>query len=336
MNPNSVTPNPRYTFQRNSLYYFRYTLPFDISKVVGKQGLRYSLRTGYIREAERKARKLAGTVETFISEIRHESHKTMNLSAQQLQDILKQYLLKVLEDDEDKRIENEYLTPDDIDEELEAIDYLKSDVREELACADYDGIQTYADTLLKEHEITPDKDSKIYKKLCREILKVHQRVLNIAEKRTIGDYSDEVISVPLSNPLDHRQPQKDEPKLSQVIPKFVSEFIKAGRWTEKTTAENEAVFELFKEIAGDLSINKYDHQAIRNYKETLGKLPANRNKIKKYRDKTIDQIISMPDVKPMAVNSINKNIRRLGQLFKWAVQNGYIERNIVEGMSLPV
>ena len=31
----------------------------------------------------------------------------------------------------------------------------------------------------------------------------------------------------------------------------------------------------------------------------------------------------------------NKNIRRLGQLFKWAVQNGYIERNIVEGMSLP-
>ena len=37
----------------------------------------------------------------------------------------------------------------------------------------------------------------------------------------------------------------------------------------------------------------------------------------------------------MAVNSVNKNIRRLGQLFKWAVQNGYIERNIVEGMSLP-
>ena len=43
----------------------------------------------------------------------------------------------------------------------------------------------------------------------------------------------------------------------------------------------------------------------------------------------------MPDVKPMAVNSVNKNIRRLGQLFKWAVQNDYIERNIVEGMSLP-
>ena len=335
MNPNSVTPNPRYTFQRNSLYYFRYTLPIDISTVVGKQGLRYSLRTGYIREAERRARKLAGTVETFISEIRHESHKTMNLSAQQLQSILNQYLLKVLEDDEDKRVVAEYLNPDDIDEELEAIDYLKSDLREELACADYDGISTYAETLLKEHEIKPDKDSKVYKKLCRELLKVHLQVLDIAKKRTVGDYSDEVISVPLSYPLDHRQPQKDEPKLSQVIPKFVSEFIKAGRWTEKTTTENEAIFQLFKEIAGDLPINKYDHQAIRNYKETLGKLPANRNKIEAYRSKTILEIIALPDVKPMAVNSVNKNIRRLGQLFKWAVQNGYIERNIVEGMSLP-
>jgi len=66
MTQSSVTPSPRYTFQRNSLYYFRYTLPPDISKVVGKQGLRYSLKTGYIKQAERKARRLAGTVEEFL------------------------------------------------------------------------------------------------------------------------------------------------------------------------------------------------------------------------------------------------------------------------------
>jgi site-specific recombinase XerD len=89
------------------------------------------------------------------------------------------------------------------------------------------------------------------------------------------------------------------------------------------------------DISGDLPINQYVHQAIRQYKETIGILPGNRNKIEKYRDKTIDKILDLPDVKPMAVNSVDKNIRRLGQLLKWAVQNGYIERNIVEGMSLP-
>ena len=80
MTQSSLTPKPRYTFQRNSLYYFRYTLPPDVSKVVGKQGLRYSLKTGYIKQAERKARRLAGTVEEFISEVRQESHIIIKLS----------------------------------------------------------------------------------------------------------------------------------------------------------------------------------------------------------------------------------------------------------------
>jgi hypothetical protein len=96
--------NPRYTFQRNSLYYFRYTLPTDISKVVGKRGLRYSLQTGYIKHAEKKARSLAGAVEDFISEIREEPYIIMDLSKIQIQSLLDQHLRKALSDDEERRL----------------------------------------------------------------------------------------------------------------------------------------------------------------------------------------------------------------------------------------
>jgi len=329
----SVTPSPRYTFQRNSLYYFRYTLPPDISKVVGKQGLRYSLKTGYIKQAERKARRLAGTVEEFISDVREERLIIVKLSETQIQSLLDQHLRQSLNEDEERHLSVGPINPDDLDDELEAISYIKSDFKEALALNDYEGISSHVDDLLKELKVKPDKKSKNYKKLCRELLKVNIRILDITEKRTVGDYSDQFSNSTFSN--SSKAEQKDQPKLSKVILKFVSEFMKADRWTEKTKSENEAVFDLFIKISGDVPINQYDHQAIRQYKETLGKLPANRNKIEKYRDKTIEKIISMPDVKPMAVNSVNKNIRRLGQLFKWAVQNGYIERNIVEGMSLP-
>ena len=329
----SVTPSPRYTFQRNSLYYFRYTLPPDISKVVGKQGLRYSLKTGYIKQAERKARRLAGTVEEFISDVRQERLTIMKLSETQIQSLLDQHLRQSLNEDEERHLSVGPINPDDLDDELEAISYIKSDFKEALALNDYEGISSHVDDLLKELKVKPDKKSKNYKKLCRELLKVNIRILDITEKRTVGDYSDQFSNSTFSN--SSKAEQKDQPKLSKVILKFVSEFMKADRWTEKTKSENEAVFDLFIKISGDVPINQYDHQAIRQYKETLGKLPANRNKIEKYRDKTIEKIISMPDVKPMAVNSVNKNIRRLSQLFKWAVQNGYIERNIVEGMSLP-
>ena len=329
----SVTPSPRYTFQRNYLYYFRYTLPPDISKVVGKQGLRYSLKTGYIKQAERKARRLAGTVEEFISDVREERLIIVKLSETQIQSLLDQHLRQSLNEDEERHLSVGPINPDDLDDELEAISYIKSDFKEALALNDYEGISSHVDDLLKELKVKPDKKSKNYKKLCRELLKVNIRILDITEKRTVGDYSDQFSNSTFSN--SSKAEQKDQPKLSKVILKFVSEFMKADRWTEKTKSENEAVFDLFIKISGDVPINQYDHQAIRQYKETLGKLPANRNKIEKYRDKTIDKIISMPDVKPMAVNSVNKNIRRLSQLFKWAVQNGYIERNIVEGMSLP-
>ena len=329
----SVTPSPRYTFQRNSLYYFRYTLPPDISKVVGKQGLRYSLKTGYIKQAERKARRLAGTVEEFISDVREERLIIMKLSETQIQSLLDQHLRQSLNEDEERHLSVGPINPDDLDDELEAISYIKSDFKEALALNDYEGISSHVDDLLKELKVKPDKKSKNYKKLCRELLKVNIRILDITEKRAIGDYSDQFSTSTFSN--SSKAEQKDQPKLSKVILKFVSEFMKADRWTEKTKSENEAVFDLFIKISGDVPINQYDHQAIRQYKETLGKLPANRNKIEKYRDKTIDKIISMPDVKPMAVNSVNKNRRKLGQIFKWTVQNGYIERNIVEGMSLP-
>ncbi len=336
MTQSSLTPKPRYTFQRNSLYYFRYTLPPDVSKVVGKQGLRYSLKTGYIKKAERKARRLAGTVEEFISEVRQKCHIIMNLSEEQIQTLLDQHLRKALNDDEERRVSADCIDRNDLDDELETISFIKSDLREELSLNDYQGITPHVDDFLKDNKVKLDKKSKSYTKLCRELLKVNIKILDTVEKRTVGDYSDEFsISTPNKPSVDSKTKQKDQPKLSKVIPKFVSEFMKAGRWTEKTKSENEAVFELFMEISGDVLINQYDHQAIRNYKETLGKLPANRNKIEKYRDKTIDEILDLPDVKPMAVNSINKNIRRLGQLFKWSVQNGYIERNIVEGMSLP-
>ena len=289
MTQSSLTPKPRYTFQRNSLYYFRYTLPPDISKVVGKQGLRYSLKTGYIKQAERKARRLAGTVEEFISEVRQEPHIIMNLSEAQIQSLLDQHLRQSLNDDEERRVSANRIDPDDLDDELETISFIKSDLKEELAVNDYEGISSHVDDLLKELNVKPDKKSENYKKLCRELLKVNIKILDTVEKRTVGDYSsdanrtlDDFPSSTASKPSQTKQ--KDQPKLSKVIPKFVSEFIKAGRWTEKTKSENEAVFELFMEISGDLPINQYDHQAIRQYKETLGLLPANRNKIEKYRE----------------------------------------------------
>jgi len=275
---------PRYIFSIKSLYYFRYTLPPDIAEVVNKRELRYALQTGYIRKAKIQAHKLITSVNVFVQKVRQERHRIIKLSETQIQSLLDQHLRQSLNDDEERRLSANRIDRDDLDDELETISFIKSDLKEELALNDYEGISSHVDDLLKELNVTPDKKSENYKKLCRELLKVNIRILDTVEKRTVGDYSDQFSNSTFSN--SSKDEKIDQPKLSKVIPKFVSEFMKAGRWTKKTKSENEAVFDLFIKISGDVPINQYDHQAIRQYKETLGKLPANRNKIEKYRDKT--------------------------------------------------
>ncbi len=118
----------------------------------------------------------------------------MNLSEEKLQSLLDQHLRKALSDDEEKRLSSGRIDPYDLDDELEALTYIKTDFREELALNDYQGVIPHVDDFLKEHRVKLDKKSKDYTKLCRELLKVNIKILDVVEKRSVGDYSDEFSS----------------------------------------------------------------------------------------------------------------------------------------------
>ena len=113
----------------------------------------------------------------------------MRLSETQIQSLLDQHLRQSLNEDEERHLSVGPINPDDLDDELEAISYIKSDFKEALTLNDYEEISSHVDDLLKELKVKPDKKSKNYKKLCRELLKVNIRILDITEKRTVGDYS---------------------------------------------------------------------------------------------------------------------------------------------------
>jgi integrase len=76
----------------------------------------------------------------------------------------------------------------------------------------------------------------------------------------------------------------------------------------------------------------------RNYKKALSRLPANRKKLVKYRDKTIKEILAMPEaeVEPMHSKTANENLRLVSRLMGWAIKQGYLEKNYAQGLSFPV
>ena len=127
---------------------------------------------------------------------------------------------------------------------------------------------------------------------------------------------------------------KESMNLTLMVDEYCNEKIREGSWTEKSQQENKAIYALFVRIVGNLDLENITHLTARQYKSTLQNLPPNLNKDPRYRDKSIEQVLSLKGINLMSVNTINKNIIRISSLFKWAELHGYITKNYFLGLTL--
>jgi integrase len=136
-------------------------------------------------------------------------------------------------------------------------------------------------------------------------------------------------------PSGHMKRREEDPKqLEQVIDAYMQEKVALGKWSEKTIVESRAQLGLFLRVAGNVYVKNIDRQLMVNYLETLKQLPAGMTLKPAYRGKTIAQILSMPDVKPMSATTVNKYLERAGALLIWCMRQEYIDRNPARGLSI--
>ena len=200
--------------------------------------------------------------------------------------------------------------------------------------ADEDSINNDA-RLLRESGIrivlTADHEAQLEKQVAQ-----HE-----AEKDTLADFVSRITAktaqndaggafAPQSTPL-YQQQQSEQ--LSAVITAYCESQKAEGKWTEKTEQETRAVLALWLRIVGDQPIQEYRHEAHREYRAKLLKLPPNLNKLSRYTGKTIDEIIALGD-KASAPNTTNKNLIRVAALFDYAVRFGYTDLNPASGMTI--
>jgi len=136
----------------------------------------------------------------------------------------------------------------------------------------------------------------------------------------------------VQNPGEYLQTAQpvSEP-LGAIVEAYCANQISEGSWTEKTEAENRAIFALWIRIVGDQPIKGYGFEQHREYKAKLQRLPSNLNKSPRYREKTIDEVLALGDA-PAAPNTINKNLTRVSALFEWAMKYGFTTLNPARGM----
>lgn len=124
--------------------------------------------------------------------------------------------------------------------------------------------------------------------------------------------------------------------LSVVVDRFVDEKLRSNAWSEKTFVTYKVVYQNLRDFLGSKSIKAINHQDAQHIKKILQRLPSSMNKRARYRDKTVKQILKMdiPESHLMSVRTINTRLGCYSELFKWAIQNGYAEKNVFEGLGL--
>jgi integrase len=124
--------------------------------------------------------------------------------------------------------------------------------------------------------------------------------------------------------------------LSDAIERYSAEHTRPGQelWSAKTVEENSSIFDLFLRIIGDSPVKDITRATINEYRDTLLRLPPNLNRDKRYQGKSIDDLLADSSVKPMATNTVNKNLTRIASLFRWLYRHGHVAMNPAENLTV--
>jgi len=322
-------------------------VPSDLQEVVGRREIRYSLQAGFLREAKPKAQRMASFVQQVFNELRYvrggNEDMTAELNQDEIRKLLRGYLIKVLKEDEEYRVlEIGPKDRDELEKQLEFLSISESELREALALNDYKDISRYVDDLLEENGINVDRDSDSYRKLCREMIKTQIKILEVTQRRSVGDYSSgdirpvRVVSLPSEeSPGTQQDQQRQGPRFSVVAAEFMKERTKAGKDNPKTAEDYRAAFEFFVKTVGDVPISAISHDSIREYKGALMRIPRHARKSPKYKDVSYRDLIAMEVEDTLHPTTINKKLKRISTLLNHAVRSGRLHSNPVPGMLLP-
>jgi integrase len=112
--------------------------------------------------------------------------------------------------------------------------------------------------------------------------------------------------------------------LGQLVAEYLDD--SRSRCNPRTISNYTAQLQTFLEILGDVAIAKIDRKAAREAVRTLQRLPANRNKVREYRGRSINEILAMSPQDVMAPRTVELYVERIIAVFDYAIVEEYIAK----------
>ncbi len=124
------------------------------------------------------------------------------------------------------------------------------------------------------------------------------------------------------------------PLFSEAIERYVVTKLSDGAWKEHSLPDHRQRLGTFLEIIGDKRIDDISREDMREFRETLRRLPPNRSRSRKYVEMSIREILADPPEKTLSVKTINVTVEAVGSLLEWCVREGLLRSNPAKGLQI--
>lgn len=241
---------------------------------------------------------------------------------QQIQDIVRQYLVDALEDDARRRARRGPAEDDEL-VDFGLMEELVGDHRSALTEGDLSIIEAEAEELVQQRGLR--LTAPAYRQLAEELLKGMCLFLDIVLHRDQGDYEYEqrVLGRYGIEPQAPEAPPAGR-RLSDLVREYIQEQTAVREWNARTVKEQHSILGTWVEILGDPELGAIDSAAMCRYMGVLRKLPANRHQDRRLADKSLDDVLRLPNLKPMAASTVRKHAGRVAAFCEWAAVRDHL------------
>jgi integrase len=352
-------------------YQFRCIIPKDLISVLGQNEFRVSLGSSLYSHSKIISTNLYNLSQFIFREVREgymqnitlaDVKRILRIEVRKSLLHIHHYELGTNVWDEDK-LKESISRIDDNEEKLR--ERLKKDYKGTI-----DLIENEIDKILITQNLEPDKKNVEYKSLVRRWIELKllrqdwKRDLLNESGKTDKDFQNELETkwklglwktsedVKPSPVVENYEPEPLEPYIvkpksievkynkvqsspsplfSKVYPKHLKQ-MESNRRRIGTINETRTTYQTLIEILGDKQVSDYTNTDARDYRNVLSQLPRNRNKVKKYRNKTLKEILDMdvPIQDRISTTTQNNLLARISSLWNYLLDEypEYVSANV--------
>ena len=344
-------------------YLFRCKIPKDLVMMFPQKVISLSVKSNSYRHSKIICFNLYKTTQFIFDEVRQGIMQDITL--EDVKVILREKVRQTIKHINLYEWETNKWNEKELQERIDEIDDKENKLKERLQ-NDFKGTTEHlaneVDKILKDKDLKPDKKNYEYRGLIsrwtdlqvireswkKDLLKGVRKkddeyLAELEDKwklKLFGENPIPIIENYAPEPIEpYRVETTSSPLFSKMYPKHI-ERMRENKRRERTIFETVKTYKDVIELLGDKPIGDYTKIDGRDFRNSLLKTPKNRKRVKRYKDKTLKEILELdiPLSDKMSFDNQTKLISRMTSCWNFFVDEypEYVSENVFKSQSIRV